>query len=265
MGNFSPIHKIIDAALNLDLANPNFAISEKEALLRESAIMLGCLDYYRTFPMRVVYLTTYNSMGNGNTSFNWSGLTAAKQRDGNMYIPFEDFYTQARPKVPERMLSHVHFLGILRVERPAWGNWANPSMWNTAMFGFPISGQYAYDIMDTLTSNTYDELSTGQPVYTINRMENCVEVLSPWGLGQLSFYAALGFDSPEFVEMSKVDFLCKFISLRFIESIIQARSGIKLDADFEVSTDALKDRLAKLREEVDSIKNHSVLHTAQWT
>ena len=59
MGNFSTIQKIIDNAIALDLANPNFAISDKEKLLRDSAVMLGCLDYYRTFPMRIIYLTTY--------------------------------------------------------------------------------------------------------------------------------------------------------------------------------------------------------------
>ena len=37
MGNFSTIQKIIDNAIALDLANPNFAISDKEKF-RQKAI-----------------------------------------------------------------------------------------------------------------------------------------------------------------------------------------------------------------------------------
>lgn len=263
MGTFSPIRPIIDRAINLDLANPNMAISTKEALLKEDAIALGCMDYYRSFPMRIIYCTTYNSSGGGQTTFNWAGLAAPKLDNGGMYIPFTDILTGGSPKVPAEQMSHAHFLGVTRIERPYWSNYSNPSMWEKQMFGFQVSAP-TFDITSTLLGNSYDELSTGQPQYSINRMEERVEVVAPWGFGQMAIYAAIGFDSPEYVEMSKVDWLCKFISLRFIESIIQARDGVKLDADFDISTEALKTRLEKLKEEVDSIKNHSVLHMAQW-
>lgn len=264
MGNFSPIKTIIDKAINLDLANPNLSISTKEALLKEDAITLGCLDYFRTFPMRITMSTTYNSGGGGVTTFNWAGITAPKVEDGNMIIPFEDILTQGSPKVPEEQLSHAHFLGVMRVERPAWNTYSNPSMWDKQMLGIQVNNTQ-FDIMKTILSNTLDDLSTGQPRYTINRMLNRIEVMQPWGFGQLSWDFAIGFDNPEYVEMSKVDFLCKFISYRFIESIIQARDGVKFDADFDISTDALQRRLEKLKEEVDSIKNHSVLHLSQWS
>lgn len=264
MGNFSPIHKILDAALSLDLANPNFSISEKEAKLRDSAIMLGSLDYYRLFPMRIMYITTYNSMGAGNTSFNWMGTSPVKKDDGMMYIPFEDFYTLGEPKVPAEQMEHVYFLGIGRISRPEWATFSNPSKWETAMFGFPVSGTYQFDITSQLVSNTYDELSTGQPMYTIDRMQNRVNITSPWGLGQLSIFAYIGFDNPEYVEHDKVDYLCKFVSYRFIEAIIQARSGIELDADFKISVEALKERLQRLKEEIDDLRKIVPLSTAQW-
>ena len=38
MAEFGPIRKIVDQALALDLANPNFSISQKESLLKEAAI-----------------------------------------------------------------------------------------------------------------------------------------------------------------------------------------------------------------------------------
>lgn len=263
MGNFSPIRSIIDRAINLDLANPNLSISTKEALLKEDAITLGCLDYYRSFPMRITMQTAYNSGTTGMTTFNWAGLVAPTMVDGNMVIPFDDVFSRGTPKVPTEQMDHAHFLGVMRVERPAWNTYSNPSMWNKQLLGIQVDNTQ-FDIMKTILSNTLDDLSTGQPRYNINRMQNRIEVQLPWGFGQLSWDFAIGFDSPEYVEMTKVDFLCKFISLRFIESIIQARDGVKLDADFEISTEALQKRLEKLRDEVDSIKNHSVLHLAQW-
>jgi hypothetical protein len=122
-----------------------------------------------------------------------------------------------------------------------------------------------FDIMKTLLSNTLDELSTGQPNYVINRMMNRVEVFLPWGLGLMSWQMGIGFDSPEYVEMTNVDILCKFISYRFIESLIQARSGINLSADFTIDVTALKERLGRLKEEVDSLKNLSALSLADWS
>lgn len=264
MGTFSPIRNIIDKALLLDLGNPNGSISEKESMLKEAAITLGCMDYYRTFPMRVIYMTTYNSSSGGN-AIDWAGVTPIQKSEDGMYIPFENFFKLGEPRVPAEQLEHAHLLGIMRIERPAWGNWANPGKWSTQMFGFPMTGQGTdFNLLREIYSNTLDEVSTGQPFCDIDRMNNRVLVRTPWGIGQISIYAAIGFDSPEYVEMSKVDFLCKFISYRFIESIIQARDGIKFEADFSISTDALQRRLEKLKEEVDSIKNLSVVHMAQW-
>lgn len=263
MADFGPIRKIVEQALALDLGNPNFSISEKESLLRDAAVSLGTMDYFRIFPMKTVYCTTYNTSGGGQTTFNWADLSAPYIDNGGMYIPFNDILTKGQPGVPEDQLENAYFLGVFRIERPYWSNYSNPSLWEKQMFGFQVSSTN-FDLMSNVLSNTYDEISTGQPICHINRMQNRVEVLAPWGFGLLALYGAVGFTSPEYVEMSKVDYLCKFISLRFIESIIQARDGVKLSADFEISTAALQERLKKLHEEVDSIKNITPLNLAQW-
>ena len=112
--------------------------------------------------------------------------------------------------------------------------------------------------------NSLDELSAGQPQYTVSTEEERVYLHPSFGIGQISFQTYWGYDTPEYIEVSKVDFACKFISYRFIEAIIQARDGVKFDADFQISTEALQKRLEKLKEETDSIKNHSVLDQALW-
>ena len=264
MANFSPIREVIENALNLDIANPNMAISTKEAGIRDAAVTLGCMDYFRHFPLRTTMSTTYNSGWGGTNTFNWAGLVAPRVENGNMVIPFEDVFTRASPRVPPEQLENAHFLGVMRVERPAWNTYSNPSMWDKQMLGIQVNNTM-FDINKTILSNTLDDLSTGQPRYHINRMENRIEVMQPWGFGQLTWDFAIGFNNPEYVEFTKVDFLCKFISYRFIESIIQARDGVKLNADFEISTEALKARLEKLKTEVDSIKSHSTLHLVQWS
>lgn len=264
MVDFTPIKDIIDRALALDVGNPNGAVSEQERLLRENAISLGTLDYYRTFPMRLTMSTTYNA-NNTTTTFDWAGIPPLRKENGVVYITFDDFFLYATPKIPEEMKKYAYFLGILRMERPYWSSWSNPGAWERQMFGYQVSGTQNFDIMKTILNNTYDDLSTGQPRYMINRMQNRIDILQPWGFGQLSLEGAIGFTSPEFVEMSRVDNLCKFISLRFVESIIQARDGVVFDADFQINTDALQRRLETLKEEVDSIKNDSVLHVNIWS
>ena len=263
---FTPIRDIIDNALNLDLGMPNKSMSEKENLLKESAISLGCLDYYRSFPFQIVYTTTYNSAAAGaQSTFSWAGMTAPKTENGNLYIPFADFFQLGSPRIPEEQVKHAYFLGIMNMQRPPWNNWSNPGKFSSYMFGFQYGTNYGENVLETILSNTYDDLSTGQPKYWINRTLNRVEVLQPFGMGQLSMIAAVGFTSPEYIDMSRVDFLCKFISKRFVESIIQAREGVQLDTDFTISTEALKARLEKLTNDVYSIQNNSVLHQALWS
>lgn len=263
MANFSPIRKIIDNALLLDTANLNNDVSTKENTLKEAAITLGCLDYFRHFPMKTVMATAYSTNSGGTTVYDWAGLPATLTDNGNVIIPFDSVFELATPKVPKDQIEHAYFLGVIKVEKPSWNTYSNPSMWDRQMLGVQVDNSN-FDIMKTLLSNTLDELSTGQPYYTINRMQNRIEVFLPWGLGLMSWQMGIGFDSPEYVEMSKADILCKFISYRFIESLIQARSGISVNADFNIDVSALKERLAKLKEEVDSIKNLTNLKLADW-
>lgn len=263
MAKFYPIKDLIDSAIALDVANPNFAISDKETLLKEAAIKLGTMDYYRFFPLRTTMCTAYSSDSGYMSTFNWSSMVKPKMEDGMLVIPFDDALSKASPAIPKDQLDNAYFMGVMRVERPAWNTWSNPSMWSMQMFGIQV-GNSNFDITSTLLSNTMDDLSTGQPRYTINRTKDQIEVLIPWGFGMLSWDLAVGFTSPEYVEPSKANHLLKFISYRFIESIIQARSGVQLDADFKISTDALNARLDKLKEDIDSLKQHAVLSIAQW-
>lgn len=263
MAKFYPIKDLIDSAIALDVANPNFAISDKETLLKEAAIKLGTMDYYRFFPLRATMCTAYSSDSGHMSTFNWSSMVKPQMEDGMLVIPFEDALSKASPKIPTDQLDNAYFMGVMRVERPAWNTWSNPSMWSMQMFGIQV-GNSNFDITSTLLSNTMDDLSTGQPRYTLNRTKDRIEVLLPWGFGMLSWDLAIGFTSPEYVEPSKANHLLKFISYRFIESIIQARSGVQLEADFKISTDALNARLDKLKEDIDSLKQHAVLSIAQW-
>ena len=221
------------------------------------------MDYYRFFPLRTTMCTAYSSDSGYMSTFNWSSMVKPNMEDGMLVIPFDDALSKASPAIPKDQLDNAYFMGVMRVERPAWNTWSNPSMWSMQMFGIQV-GNSNFDITSTLLSNTMDDLSTGQPRYTINRTKDQIEVLIPWGFGMLSWDLAVGFTSPEYVEPSKANHLLKFISYRFIESIIQARSGVQLDADFKISTDALNARLDKLKEDIDSLKQHAVLSIAQW-
>lgn len=262
-----PIMKVIKAALDLDLANPNLAISEKENLLRERAILLGTMDYYRYFPRRSMYITTYSTTSGSDSTigFIWNGVLPPHQENGATYITFDELLTNSVPAAKD--MDHAYFIGLGKMERAPWSILQNPSLWSMQMFGGANVGSvdaFNTDVLNLLYRNSLDELSAGQPQYTVSTEEERVYLHPSFGIGQISFQTYWGYDTPEYIEISKVDFACKFISYRFIEAIIQARDGVKFDADFQISTEALQKRLEKLKEETDSIKNHSVLDQALW-
>ncbi len=258
---------LINSALDLDLANPNLQISEKESLLRDRAIELGCLDYFRTFPLRLNYVTTYSTTGDATGTFSWTGVTPPHVENGETFIYYDDLLTGAVPAIADEDLEHAYFLGVIRMERPYFGNYSNPSLWSLQMFGYNMTtAQFATDPMKILLNNTYDDLSTGQPSYVLDNSRQRLVITPPFGIGQLSIQVAVGYDDPEYADFSKVDILSKFISYRFIEAIIQARDGVQFEADFKISTDALQKRLERLHEQLDSVKNHAlVAQQATWS
>ena len=115
MAKFSPIKDLIDSAIALDVANPNFAISDKETLLKEAAIKLGTLDYYRFFPLRVTMCTAYSSSSGYMSTFNWSSMVKPVMEDGLLVIPFDDALSKAVPKIPADQLDNAYFLCVMRV------------------------------------------------------------------------------------------------------------------------------------------------------
>lgn len=239
---FPPIYRIIADALNLDISNPGYKISVQEQGLRNAAIRLGTLDYYRYWPFRVRTVHRY-------------GMSAA-----NLSIPFEEVMA----KLDEEWRSHAHYLGIMRINKPSWNQLSNPYNFDRYLLGVSVNGTNNYDIMKTIAYETYEHLSTGAPQYEVDMMHSQIKVTVPFGVGQLIIDHAIGFESPDLVEMTKVDWLCKFISYRFIESVINARSSVVLKADFDISTDALKERLAKLKEETDNIKKYAISYLCKW-
>lgn len=239
---FAPIWTFIEDAINLDISNPSYMISVKEQGLKHSAIRLGTTDYYRYWPFRVRTVHRY-------------GMSAE-----NLNIPFE----MIMAKIDDVWKPHAHYLGIMRINRPSWNQLSNPNNFDRYLLGVSLNGNNNYDIMKTLTYETYEHLSTGSPQYEVDMMHSTVKVTVPFGIGQLIIDHAIGFNTPEMVEMTKVDWLCKFISYRFIESIINARSAVQLDADFTISTDALKERLGRLKEEVDHIKRNAISPICKW-
>ncbi len=246
MAKFSPIRDIIEDAITLDLANPGYTISVKEQSLKDAAIRLGTMDYYRCWPMKIRMSQVYTTSQTTGT------------------ITFDEIFSKGFPQIPEEQLPYAHFLGVLRVNKPSWNQRSNPNYFDRRLIGVQLdAGQM--DILKMTLAETYEDLSTGQPQYEINRTNSTINVMFPFGLGQLIWDFAVGFTTPEYCEMAKVDFLCTFISYRLIESIIQARSGVKLDADFEISTAALEKRLDYLQEKVDQIKKLSISHLGQWS
>lgn len=243
------VTKFVDAAIGLDLGNPCFRISEREALLKESAVLLGTADYYRCWPLR--RSITY-SFGSG----------------APLNIPFQSVID----RLPEANRKDAYYLGVMRINLPSYtSNVMNPSTYNQMLLGSygyanstNVNSVY-WDATQMLAIETANSLSTGVPQYTIDRVLEQVTVMLPLGAGTLTVDHGLGFTSYAYVEPSKIDFLCKFIEYRFVEAVIQARSGVTLDADFTISTDALRARLETLKAETDYLKATCAASMVQWS
>ena len=184
-----PIMKVINAALDLDLANPNLAISEKESLLRDRAILLGTMDYYRYFPRRSMYITTYSTTSGSDSTigFIWNGVLPPHQENGATYITFDELLTNSVPAAKD--MDHAYFIGLGKMERAPWSILQNPSLWSTQMFGGANVGSvtgYDTDILNLLYKNSLDELSAGQPQYTVSTEEERVYLHPSFGIGQIS-------------------------------------------------------------------------------
>ena len=250
-----PIYDIVNSSIELDLGNPGFLISEKEQRIKDSAIKLGLLDYYRYFPYRITIDKTY-TIDNG----------------APMNISVKEILTKGRPKIPLEQQPNFYFLGLMRAHKPSVNTWSNPMNWNnqllSAATGYFISGTTSssnYNYLTRIALETAEHLSTGNgPRYDYDRVNGVIHLIPNFGIGQYIFDFGFGSTNMEYIEPSKVNFLCDFISYRLIESIIQARSGVKIDADFEISTQALENRLQYLREKTDKIKHLSLSHIAQY-
>lgn len=250
-----PIHEVVEAAIALDLGNPGFLISEKEQGIKDAAIRLGLMDYYRYYPYRITIDKTY-TIDNG----------------APMEISVAQILTAGRPQIPTEQQSNFYFLGLMRAHKPSVNTWSNPMNWNnqllSASTGYYVSGTTSssnYNYLTRIALETAEHLSTGNgPRCDYDRVNGVVHIVPNFGIGQYIFDFGFGSTNMEYIEPSKVNFLCEFISYRLIESIVQARSGIKVDADFDISTQALENRLQYLREKTDQIKHLSLSHLAQW-
>ena len=243
------VSDFVDAAIALDLGNPCFMIAEHEAMLKQSAIKLGTADYYRAWPLK--RSITY-SFGSGNP----------------LNIPFDSVIN----RLPEANRKDAYYLGVMRINVPSYTS----NMINTTAYDNMLLGNYGYvssvgtnkrywNATSILATETANSLSTGVPQFTVDRVLEQVTVMLPIGAGSLTIDHGLGFTSYAYVEPAKIDFLCKFIEYRFVEAIIQARSGITLDADFTISTDALRARLETLKAEVDYLKATCAASMVQWS
>lgn len=236
----------IEDRLFLATANPGYLISVAEQGVKDTAIRMGCREYWRYWPFRVRLAKMYGTQQTTTT------------------ITFDEIWTAGEPRIDLEQQKHAYILGITRGNLPSWNMRSNPNMFDRQLLGVNLSANN-FDPVTQLTYETYEDLSHGQMQFDIDMAAEKIHVLAPFGIGQIIFDIGLGFDDPNYISPSREEWVCDFCEYYFLDSIITMRSSVVLEPDFQISTDNMGKRRDALKAKIDSIKDVVHSHLAQWS
>lgn len=244
----------IERTIRLSLGNPIMLLCEKEKEIKEDAMHVGLMDYYRACPF--IQRTFHNLSG-------MEGL--------NISIPF----AQPIGMLDEKVQPHAYYIGVVRADVSVGMSYQGLYSFDNYLLGTPlINPLAAYSGSGNLFSRTdfplkqlayttTTDLTTGEPSFIINRTTETVDVIGPVTIGQLMIEHGLGFYCWDKIEPSHVDLVSKFICKRLLESVITARTTIKLKSDFDIDVSSLEKQLEKietyLKEETSKYQRNNVL------
>ena len=199
----------IEDRLFLATANPGYLISVAEQGVKDTAIRMGCREYWRYWPFRVRLAKTYGTQQTTTT------------------ITFDEIWTAGEPRIDLEQQKHAYILGITRGNLPSWNMRSNPNMFDRQLLGVNLSANN-FDPVTQLTYETYEDLSHGQMQFDIDMAAEKIHVLAPFGIGQIIFDIGLGFDDPNYISPSREEWVCDFCEYYFLDSIITMRSSVVL-------------------------------------
>lgn len=246
MINKNFITQAIEDRLFLTTANPGYLISVAEQGVKDTAIRMGCREYWRFWPYRVRLPKTYGT------------------QQTTTVIDFKEIWISGQPKISEEQQKHAYILGVTRGNLPSWNMRSNPNMFDRQLLGVNLSANN-FDPVTQLTYETYEDLSHGQMQYDIDMSSEKIHILAPFGLGQIIFDIGIGFDDPNYIPPSREEWICDFCEYHFLDSIITMRTSVVLDPDFKISTENMEKRRDALKETIDSVKSVAHSHMAQWS
>ena len=108
----------INDRLFLATANPGYLISVAEQGVKDTAIKMGCREYWRYWPFRVRLAKTYGT------------------QQTTTVINFSEIWASGEPRIDEEQQKHAYILGITRGNLPSWNMRSNPKTDHTHTSGF---------------------------------------------------------------------------------------------------------------------------------
>lgn len=242
MADFPPIKGYVERSIRLALGNPIMSVCEKEKQIIEDAEVNGLMDYYRLCPYLVRKF--YSIQGVQNSSFSIS-------------------FQEVIDSLPDNIRPYAHYLGITRDDVTVGLSYQGLYSFDNYLLGttlvnplssFSASGTI-YSRVDfplkQLAYGTINDLVSGEPVYSINRVTKTVDFILPVQIGQLTVDHAIGFTCWDIVEMAHADFVAKFVCRHVLESIITSRTSVKLQADYSIDVSALQAKLDRINKYIE--------------
>lgn len=249
-----PMLDFVERSIRLSLGNPIMLLCEKEKQIKEDAQYLGLMDYYRLCPF--IQRTFHNLSGMNGT---------------NLHIPFKEVISH----LPERVQPHAYYVGVLRDDVTIGMSYQGLYSFDNYLLGTPLVNPLAaYSGSGNLFSRTdfplkqlaygtTTDLTTGEPSYIVNRIDECIDMILPVTIGQLYVEHAIGFKCWDMVEPSHGDLVSKMVCKRLLESVITSRTSVKLKFDYEIDVSALEKQLEKidtfLKEESSKYQKNNII------
>jgi hypothetical protein len=241
----------IETYLRSQLGDPIVEALTEETDAIQNAINLALTSYWTAFPHS--WMTQYTSKAQGTVTDSIDNIM------NSAFLGNPDAQAKA------------FFLGVTRVEDGALGAIGNNI--DSYLLGVPYPNPSykvypgALDLAEIVRYRTEVGIITGEIEVQYDEVLRVVKFLTPNAYGQFTVFYAFGFTEDAgllYVPSRHIDMLRKITAYEFITSVLNARGGIQVIADFKMDLTFLSKRRDELKEDVEKELYQNQISTVMW-
>ena len=241
---------LIDTQIKAILGDPILPSLTKDTGAIDSAIKLANIKYWKSFPHTFIETGNYSFNATSevrvlidtikDSCFNYSGITDQDVKDS------------------------LYYIGPIRNEVYNQNELYNNQGLDSYLLGFPFKQQ--------ISPNNYSKFLLNKT--TLGIVQGAIEIRTDWVSKSLVYifpyamlkyvvYHAFGFKETHSLDMiatDKTHIFLKMVLCEFLDILINSRSSIRLQGDYEVNVDYLIDLKKKSEEELSKVLSDSSIY-----